>query len=232
MARTRTLLQLRTECREDADMVGSTFVTDDELTRRLNNSIAALYNRLTLANGEEYFRTPATLVTVAGTATVAVPSDFFRLCSLDYAASALDVYEIQPLEWSRRNEYLRMSGWQPGDGYVRYLIERGLFRFFPTPAAVHNVTCAYIPHATVLSADGDTFDGYNGFERWVVCHTVIGMLNKEESDIQGLLIEHQQLDGMIDAMAQRRDHNAGGTVRDVRRRRWSRSADGWEWDGR
>src|SRR5688500_9501603 len=166
-------------------MEGSTFITDDELKRRINNSIAALYNRLVLANGEEYFRTTSSITTVAGTSSYNLPSDFLRLCGLDWIVSATEAYEILPLEWSRRNDYLSVvSGWQSGGSGVRFTIERGLVKLLPVPTGVHTITCWYIPHATVLSADGDTFDGYNGFERWVVTHTVMGMLNKEESDIQ------------------------------------------------
>lgn len=54
MARSRTLLQLRDEVRQRADMVNSAFVTDAEVDRCINQSWAQLYDRL-LATGEDYY---------------------------------------------------------------------------------------------------------------------------------------------------------------------------------
>lgn len=54
MARSRTLLQLREEVRQRADMVNSAFVTNAEIDRCINQSWAQLYDRL-LATGEDYY---------------------------------------------------------------------------------------------------------------------------------------------------------------------------------
>ncbi len=54
MARTRTLLQLREEVRQRADMVNSAFVTNSEVDRCINESWAHMYDQL-LATGEDYY---------------------------------------------------------------------------------------------------------------------------------------------------------------------------------
>ena len=68
MARSRTLLQLREEVRQRADMVNSAFVTNAEVDRCINQSWAQLYDRL-LATGEDYYIKYVDLGPQAGTST-------------------------------------------------------------------------------------------------------------------------------------------------------------------
>ena len=228
MARTRTLAEMRTEARRAADMENSGFVADAEVTRQINQSIADLYDMLVEARGEEYYRTSTTLSTVAGTATVALPSDFYKSLGYDVTIAG-DDKTIQPMEWSRRNDFEDSSGWAYS-GRIFYQEEGASVRFWPTPGAVHTVTLWYIPHATELANDGDTFDGINGWERYVIYDTAIWLRNKEDSPTDGLLIERDRVEQRITRMAKERSMQGPPRTANTRRPNWLRgkTSDGWD----
>ncbi len=77
-----SLLQLRTRARQRADQVGSTFVTDSELTNLINLGLAELYDQVVSAF-EDYFTISTTLTVVSGS-TAPLPADFYKLRALDY----------------------------------------------------------------------------------------------------------------------------------------------------
>lgn len=222
MARTRTLSELRTEAREEAGMENSAFVTDAEVDRRINNRIAALYGKLVKARGEQFYRTSASFSTVANTATVALPTDFFKLLGLDVVIGS-DTFDPKPMNWSRRNDFQDVSGWSSHRS-IYYQIEKANLRFWPTPEAIYSGTIWYLPHATVLASGSETFDGINGWERWVVLGVVIALLRKEESDVSAHLAELAEIDEQIAALATTRDDDGADFPRDVRRR----YPTGWE----
>lgn len=66
MAYSRTLSELETAVRREADMVNSTFVTSDEVTAYINQSWAELYDRIVLFDQEYLLRTVDITSTGAG----------------------------------------------------------------------------------------------------------------------------------------------------------------------
>ena len=71
-----TLLQLRTQARDRADMTNSLFIADAELNNYINSSIAELHDLLIGAYDSYYSILTSTFNTVSGTATYALPADF------------------------------------------------------------------------------------------------------------------------------------------------------------
>ena len=218
MARTRTLAELRTECRQRTEMEGSTFVADAELTRYLNQSIAKLHGKLVRAYGDQYFRTASTVSTVAGTDTVVLPTTFFRLLGVDVVIGGI-TQSLEPIDWSRRADYANVGAvWSAGYPIVYSIgASGGKLQLYPVPNGVYSLTMHYIPHATVLASDSDTFDGYSGWEHYVVLDTCIAMLAKEESDTKDLRLERDDVEKQIDDLAGSRDDGAAWRVQ----RRWS-----------
>lgn len=322
MARTRTLLELRTEARQRTEMEGSTFIADTELTRYINQSIATLYGMLVQARGDQYYRTQAT-VTVApdGPLSIApwvedptyqdfvdftppytfatkiivqtpgsfpatttpfyvkiskdngldpprteyvrcsgadgafqlllaepvvpvwtsedsdsvilvtgvlephlcyLPADFFKLLGVDVYLNGT-WRDLHPLDWANRNAYQSNIGvgtWLDSTTMV-YSIEGPILRLYPDPGtSTINVKIWYIPCATQLVDDTDTFDGINGWEHWVVLDTCIAMLGKEESDVRPLIAARQVIEEQIATLSGTRDEGAAWAVS----RQWSGSA--------
>lgn len=103
MARSRTLLQLREEVRQRADMVNSAFVTNAEVDRCINQSWAQLYDRL-LATGEDYYIKYVDLGPQAGVST---SSSSYTLTSVGMQAGPAGVPVI-----------VGTNGWMSGAGRV------------------------------------------------------------------------------------------------------------------
>lgn len=218
MPRTRTFLQLRTEALETADLEDSQFVDAAEVGRQINNSIAEFHDRLIDVGGPSYGRTFASLSTTAGVATVALPTTFYKEYGVDVQRSASGDFEpAHELDWPNRNSFDLTAGWNNGRA-VYYEIEGANLRFWPTPSAVHSVRLWFVPWAVELVLDGDTLDGINGFEKFVVLDTAIWLRNKQEQDISGLEKERARIEQRIMEMASRRNRSGPARPQDVRRR--------------
>lgn len=216
MPRTRTLLQLRTECRQRTEMEGSAFVSDAELTRYVNQSIAKLYGKLVRARGEHYYRTTNATATIAGGATVDLPTNFFKLMGVDVYLSGV-WRAIDPMDWSQRARYQNAnSGAWAYDTEVVYDFTGNKLAILPLPTAAYPVNIHYLPHATELALDADVFDGINGWEAYAVADASIAMLGKEEGDTRALMAELAGMDKLIDELANSRDDGTAWRVS----RRW------------
>ena len=220
-----TLAELRTACRDDADMANSGFVDDSEIDRRINHAIKRLYEMLVIARGADYYRTSATITTTAGVATSSQPATLLQLLGLDVTLGGT-VVEIDRLDWARRNDFQNVQGWS-GSG-IYYLPEGASLRWFPTPDAAHSVTCWHIPQAITLVNAADTFDAIHGFEDWVIADVAVRMLAKEESDTSAEAAIKMDVERRIQAMIPARDAKPLRPA-DVRRRFSSQyGPDGWE----
>lgn len=197
MARTVTLLELRTQIRQRADMENSQFVTDSELNSYINSSIAWLYELILGCYGDEYYATSADFTTVSGQNTYAFASiglsTFYKLLGI----SMLDGTQELPLRKFVFN--------QRGD--VSNLPEAG-----------KTIRVHYIPAPAKLSADGDTFDGIAGWEELIVVDCAIKCKDKEETDVSELNQERSIQVGRIKTMAPARDVGSPERVTDVRTR--------------
>lgn len=95
-----------------------------------------------------------TTVTVAGTATYALPTDFMKL----------DTANITINSWKSRLDpmpYIEMDARDTGNAATRgpsrwYAIYGNVLRLYPVPDAVYTITESYQKRLTELSADADT----------------------------------------------------------------------------
>ncbi len=212
MARTVTLLELRTQARQRADMVGSNFVSDSELTGYINSAIAELYDLLVVNYGEEYFTsaTPQSISVLAGTDVYALPATFYKLSGIDTLVGSrwVDIKKYQMRQRNRTQEGTLIKD-------VRYRMLGSNLRFTPTPTANHSVRLWQVPAPTKLSLDADTFDGISGWEEYVVVVAAIKMLTKEESDVRVLMQEKADLVGRIQSASANRDISEPERVSDI-----------------
>lgn|SRR6478609_994120 len=228
MARVRTLLQLRTEVRQRADMEGDSHVTDAEITRFVNQSCARLHAMM-VDYDEAYFMCRATLTTVAGTALYAVSkidgveTGFYKLL---HVAANINGWQRSLDRWTpeKRTLYENASTWGVQALPVSYRLSIqsnnasaggvGLF-FSPTPDGAYVITVDYVPSFVDLVADGDNYWSGDGWEEWVVLDAAIKCLTKEESSTTDLVNERDRV--LLDIQAQMRtpDLDHPGTVRDT-----------------
>lgn len=181
MAQTVTLTQLRDRARALADMRGSSFWSDTELTSLANVHIQDLDDKLVAASPPHYYATDTTLTTVAGTIASALPSAFTNLIGV-YAqeGSATRLRKLYPIRPEERHMY-------------------------DAPTGAYNVTLRYRPRLTLLSSGTDTYDGVAGWDEYVVSMMARDMLASEDNDVGPLDLKIQRLLSRIMAMAPRRD---------------------------
>ncbi len=216
MANTATLTQLRTRCREMADMENSTFISATELLSYINASYAELYDLLVSRN-EDYYTT-STNLTISSGNTVALPTDFYKLRGVDLRLdTAGNSWSAVPkFNFNNRNtKNANISKLSTGQFSVSYRIVGGNLHITPTDNATGTYRLWYIPIYTPLSAESDTVDGISGWEEYIVVDVAIKMLNKEESSVTHLVAMKKALIDRIEAMAQNRDMDQPETISDV-----------------
>lgn len=227
MARTRTLLQLRSDVRVRADIENATGrFPDSELTRYVNQGIAELYDLLVDARGLSYYRsaTPHPITTTASTVNYALPTSFYKLIGVRISNGP-------PLERFDALEEPEMARTEAETSYPLYYDLRGSYiALRPYHEAGYVVLVEYVPHATELSADVSTFDGINGWEEYVVAFAARCCLIKDERlELAGAMLqEMERLKGRIAGLAPNRDGYRPTRIRDARahssfiRPRWFR----------
>ncbi len=192
MARTRTLVQLRAEVRERADIENDPHVSDSEVTRFINQSIAALHDQVTLACQDDYTTSQA-ISTVNGTEAYALAAAFYKLVSVEVTINGR-TRQIGKWTFEERARYLNVTTWGLVSQPVAYrLVGSDSIRFMPIPDGVYSVTVWYIPAATQLALDADTYDGRDGWEEWVVLDAAIKAKTKSEEDVRDLTNERDRV---------------------------------------
>lgn len=208
-----TLATLRTRARERADQTNSTFVSDARALDWINEGHAKLHELLIKAYGEEFLETSASITTVNGQDYVNLPNDFFILYGVELIVGG--VYQtLKPFNRTERNLYRngQLGYWRM---LPRYKLSGSKLRLLPVPDGVYTGNIWYAPVSTPLSADLDTVNYPNGWERYIVCYTAIQMMMKEESDTRDLRVELQKMEDELKEIAQRRNADMPHTASDI-----------------
>lgn len=212
MATTKTLAQLRTLCRQRADMVNDYSVSDPELTSYINASAAELYDLL--VNSDEEYYTTSTTFTISSGNTYSLPAAFYKLKGLDYAVTANDYINVGKYNFQSRNIKSKENLWRRAP-YREYRILGSSLYIEPADNAAGNYRLWYIPTYTELSDDADTLDTINHWYEYIVIDCTIKMLAKEESDYQGFLVQKGAIVKRIQDMAANRDQGEPEVIGDV-----------------
>lgn len=211
-----TLLQLRNRARQRSDMVGSTFVTDAELTIWINQGFAELYDIVVNAF-EDYFTTSTTFTVSSGN-TYSLPASFYKLRGLDYSING-SYQACREFNFNDRNNTQTDSAWMRNSLAARsYRIMADSLILQPTQAATGDYKLWYIPAPTFLVADADLIPeslSKFGWDEYIVLYAAERMLSKEESSITDVVNERQQVGTRIQTMAANRQVDQSSTIQDV-----------------
>lgn len=216
-----TLSELRQRCRERSDMKESQFVTSDELTFYINQSLAELHDIIIQSYGEDYYVKSVEFQTVGqqeayNLSTIVTDDDFYKIRGLDARLNGDDWFTLQPFNFNERNRFQHFGVWDYlGITNVRYRLIGNELRFVPIPDRDITVRLWYIPRAVTLNLDTDSYDDVNGWIEYVIIDCAIKMLTKEESDVSVLLAEKQLMKRRIEEAAKNRDAGSPETVQDI-----------------
>lgn len=219
-----TLLQLRTQTRQRADMERNLLVSDSELNSYINNSIAELYDILVEAYGAEYYVTSCTFSTVVNQQAYPLPDGtlynnapkFYELKGVDVMTDNQTWLNVNKFNFNERNRFSDFTIWDIiGIINVRYRLIGPNISFNPMPDRVAQIQLWYVPLPVQLVADSDTLDDLNAYSEYVIVDSAIKMLQKEESDVSVLMSQKEALKKRITDKAQNRDSALSPTVSDI-----------------
>lgn len=225
---TVTLLSVRTNVRQRADMVNSQFCSDAELNGYIASSYKELYDLLISSYGNDYsVATPVTFQTDGTNDKYSLPDGtlysgapaFYKLLGVDLQVQggAGAWLTLKPFAFAERNRF-SPYGIQSlfSNAILRYRLLGNQIWFTPLPQAGLTIQLWYIPEPSTLASDTDTFDGISGWEEYIIVDAAIKALQKEESDVSVLMAQKQALGKRIEAMAETRDPGSPATVVDTR----------------
>lgn len=212
----KTLLQLRAEVRQRADMQSTQFVTDAELTTSINGSYGELYDLL-VSKFEDYYTKSSSATLTGSQNQIPLPIDFYKLRGLDAAGSSgSDWCTVPRYAFSERNSYGQVgSRILSGQSQLSYNVLGGVINLLPETQATGTYRVWYVPRFVPLVIDADVMGDVLDFSEYVVIDAAIKCLVKEESDISAMMGAKAMLIGRVNTMAAQRDATGMGRVGDV-----------------
>ena len=212
-----TLTEFKARTLRRADMSVSDFPdlsSGGEVETYIQEAGEELYDEIIAVFGEDYFYDVSSVNTVAGTATVDLPSDFKHLLGVDAAVpGATTNRSLEKFNWNERNIFEDNVGWNWDIAIPRYRLRAGKIWFIPTPQDVHAVTIHYVPTFTPI--DDSTNVWTHGFDEFIPIRAAIKLLRREESDTVELERELEAQRARIRRIAPHRDLDKPPTVVDV-----------------
>lgn len=212
---TVTLTTLRSAARERADQLNSSFISDTELTRYINASAQELYDLLVESN-KDYAVTLLSFTIAGSASSTTLPSDFYKLRGLDLSLNG-SWCPVWPYDQMERGRFQDLA-LNRSTSSVYYHLYNNTLEFLPSSYAPGSYRLRYVPFMTVMVNDSDTFNGYNGFEEYIIVDAAIKMRDKEESSTTTLKEQKERLLTRIQAMVNVRDYADAESVSDVRSR--------------
>lgn len=145
---------------------------------------------------------------IDGTSAVPLPANFYKLRKVEVKESPVtgvtdgtDWRRLYPIDLDVSH---RFTNPVYSKGY-RYRIQRDTLQLVPVPASTEVLRLYYIPAATRLSADTDTFDGINGYEELVIQLAFKRCRDREEIDTSSIDAEIARLTARVRTAADSRD---------------------------
>lgn len=203
-----TLSNLQERARQRADMVGSTFVTDSELTGYINQGLFELYDRV-VAAFEDYFTTSTTFTISSGN-TYTLPASFYKLRGLDYQTDSVTGVYVPLRQYNFLNRNIRNTApyYMTGGTAREFRIMGDQLMFIPSDGATGNYRLWYVPSISPLSSGSDTIPeslSKFGWDEYIVLFAAERMMSKEESDIRDVSQQRAEIAARIDKMAANRN---------------------------
>lgn len=190
----RTLAQLRTNVGQRADVTISASGRHSQSVANwaINQAIRKLH-QIQAESGVVGVQRDSSLVTTATTTesngwpqnqVVTLPSDFLTPVGFSVNLGSDQWVEMLPFDELERETYREHTYFEETGAPVFYRIVTGndgtpLLRVLPAADGVYSIAAIYIGEPTELSADGDTYQFFDGGEEWVECDAAMAMLERD-----------------------------------------------------
>lgn len=197
------------------------FVSDTRLNEMINRSVGIWHGMLVKAVPERYEAVDT--ITANGATGYNLPADYLSTLAVEYQDSNNNYIDIPRAMFNERN-YWPAS--QPFNIAAAYRTNATQLLLLPPPLE-GDYRHIYVTCADTLSMDGDTVDGVNGWEEWIVYDVAIKMLLKIQDPVSELQVERARVEQSMQAAAADRNEGAPMRVQAVRRRPRERDWDFW-----
>jgi hypothetical protein len=229
-----TLVDVRTQAKERADMVNSNFVSLPEWNKYITLAYKELYDLQIAAYGNDYYvKQPYTYTTAQSidpnynASVYPLPNDFYKLILCEVALNPAD-----PNSWITLRQYERIQQnlWNYPNVYtfygitnLRYRLTGTQLQIVPIPSANQTIRIWYAPRPARLVADTDLIDGISGWEEHIILNSARKALKKEESSEEAMALEAElaPMTARLEAMAANRNIAEPMKVSDSRTRNFS-----------
>lgn len=222
---TRTDAQLISEVRDRSDLGDSTFRTDAQIRRYINEANRQLTAKLLAIHGADYLTTSDTIAVSAGTALYNLPTDCFKAKFFRVTINGVrrNIPRATTDDIDVDNDSV---GWETYSSEPRHRVMGDQVRFIPTPQASYTVTVHYIHTATAFEGaddsqiedlldNADYLQGYWNFEEWIILKAAIKVKHDQEEDSSQLYMELNEIWNDIQAIASDRTDSEPEKIRDA-----------------
>lgn len=210
--------QMREGIRQFTNTQGTTALLrhpDAAINDYLNRALGSLHRKLTMALPDQRILSVTTITTEAAESTYPLPTEFDFLISLELTSNGHRSW-LQAYEMSERPQLVSPD--QPTSGIpFCYRLRGGNIELLPTPADEYSVYAWFVPTASQLTADGDTYDTISRLDEYLIAYASRPIAIKDKNwdlvsacnQIMGELVPE------IEALARNRDRNSPPRIVDV-----------------
>ena len=220
---TTTLQNLVDRTRQRADMEGSTFVSDTEVIGYINVAMAEIHDIL-VDRYEDYY-VSSQQFTLPADNPGTLPNTFYKALGVDFNTGGT-TYRLRRFSFQERNVYNSPALVAGRVTNTLYAIQGAEIKFIPSPTVSGTATLFFVPEAQQFSTTESEYMAKTiqskapavafGYEEYVVVDAAIKCLQKEESDVQMLMVQKQQLKERIENAASNRDQGEPTAITDSR----------------
>lgn len=243
MARPVSLATLEASIRWQADQMGATLRhTSNDLAREINSSIQRLRTFVSDCGLPYYLKSKGGTLTVGpGTAidgvtpnygTLTLPTasglSFRAIYGLDVRLPSNEFIALDVVPISARNDYGNTTGFP----LACSVLDPGVLAIFPAPDAAYSYLLRYLPVSVDLALSDDTFDGQEGWERWIIWDVLHKILHRDSKPelIASVKQERAEIEREIRHEAARGQRSQPSRRRDTRgQRKRTEAIARWSW---
>lgn len=238
MSRTVTLAELETRVRWQANAVGATLRhTSERIRVEINESIQRFRWFVTRAGNPFYLATFGTTIAAGSSSVIDGITPPWRTVAL--SALTVAVHDVLLLEQSggefRKLDAVSLDGstvygTQAGVPQAWTALDPVTIAIFPPPDRAYSALIRFLPQASLLENDADTFDGHAGWEVWIVWDVLHKLVHRDSKPelIASIAAERDRIEAEIKAETSRFQRSAPRRRLDTRgRRQWAARRDTW-----
>lgn len=206
-----------------ADYENSEFFNIPELENFFKAGYQEFYD-LIVDTLEDYFiADPVETTTTNNEVDLAtVIPDFYRLAGIDRKISSTEFVTLEEFNFRERNflnSQTDINNYRYDKEY-KYRLLGNKIKLINTGSTVPqslDLKIWFIPNATIPANLGDTVDGFNGWDEYVMLFMVKRMKIRTEEDYSGVQADLDVFGGRIQKLARKRNRNKTRTITNVRK---------------